>query len=104
MKVVTSELQKLPEFELKDYVAHIGEIRDDPQDPLAQVGAHVAQVQVFLTPEKDRTRKADEIIEDLRIKLEPLAKAQNFKKLYFSRIRTGPPVGKPVAIRIRGDD
>jgi multidrug efflux pump subunit AcrB len=104
MRFVEKEIAALGDNELKNYVSHIGEIRDDPQDPLAQVGAHVAQIQVFLTPEKDRVRTADQIIEDLRVKLEPVTKAQEFKKLYFSRIRTGPPVGKPVAIRIRGDN
>ena len=97
-------IANLPASELKDYVAHIGEIRDDQQDPLARYGAHVAQIQVFLTPEKDRERSADEIIDFLRIELAPLKTQQEFDELYFSPIRLGPPVGKPVAIRIRGEN
>jgi len=73
-RAIEQVVSQLGATELRDYVAHIGLHRDDHVDPFAQRGSHLGQIQVFLTPEKDRDRTAEEISEDLRLKLEPLKK------------------------------
>ncbi len=95
--------ESLSPQELVSYVTSIGEQKDDPNDPLTQRGTHLGQIQIFLTPERNRQASAAEIIERLRIKAEELTKQGPFLRVRFSRVRTGPPVGKPVAIRLRGE-
>ena len=97
-------IKSLPKTEVNDILTFIGTQKDDPQDPFTKSGPNLGQIQVFLTPEKDRIRNADRIIEDLRKKFLETEKKHHIERIFFSLIRTGPPVGKPVAIRIRGDD
>ncbi len=103
MKSVEKIVKSLPETELDNFVTQIGLIREDVQDSFTDRGTHLAQIHVFLKPEKSKgRRKADDIIQELRTKLEPIQ--SQFEELTFSKVRAGPPVGKPVSIRIRGDD
>jgi multidrug efflux pump subunit AcrB len=91
----------LPAEELETYVTTIGAMENDANDPFGVYGSHVAQVHVYLTPDDDRARSADEIIEGLREKASTMGQ---FKKISFEKIRHGPPVGKAVAARVKGDD
>lgn len=92
---------KLPKNELDSLVTQVGLITEDVHDPNARQGTHLAQSVVYLTPEAERKRTASEIIEDLRSKTKHL---DDFERLYFEKVRPGPPVGKAVAIKIRGDE
>ena len=56
---------------------------------------------VFLTPYNNRSRTADLIVEELRTKTDSLS---GFKNIIFSINTGGPPVGKPINIRIIGSD
>ncbi|RMF17662.1 MAG: efflux RND transporter permease subunit [Candidatus Dadabacteria bacterium] len=95
----------LPPEELKDVLTNIGIQQNDPNnDPFTKRGSHLGQVLAFLTPENQRTRTADEIIESLRPRMEEIAREQGYVSWSFDRMRPGPPVGKPVAIRVQGDD
>ncbi|MFK7827289.1 MAG: efflux RND transporter permease subunit [Oligoflexales bacterium] len=94
---------KLPASELKDLVTYSGLQQVDHMDPLKARASHVGQVGVYLSPESDRSRTVDEVIQAIRPDIEALASQQNAQRVYFSRQRIGPPVGKPVAIRIYGD-
>ena len=96
-------IKKLPQNELENYVTDIGIHQIDGNDPFTQRGSHLAQINVFLSPENERVRSADEIIESLRPTLEKVAAGHGFLKPHFTRKRHGPPVGKPVAIRVVGD-
>lgn len=101
-----SEIEKLiagdlkPE-ELNSFTTEVGMIRQDPNDPQTTRASHVAQIKVFLSPEPDRERSTNEIIANLRAKTKTLT---GFDRVDFEMQRYGPPVGKPVLIRIRGDD
>ncbi len=101
MKSVEAILAALPKTEIDHYITQGGITQNDPTDPFTNRSTHIGQVWVFLTPEQDRARNADQIIEELRPKMEKVA---GFNRVYFDRVRPGPPVGKPVAVRIRGDD
>ncbi|MFK7826913.1 MAG: efflux RND transporter permease subunit [Oligoflexales bacterium] len=90
--------------ELMNFVTYIGLQQSDPIDPFKAQASHLGQIGVYLSPESERNRSADSIVNSLRKKAEPLAKEHGLKKLLFVRQKLGPPMGKPVAIRIQGHD
>jgi len=102
-RALEETVQNLPDNELLDTVTMLGKQQLDGNDPFTQRGSHVGQIQVFLTPEKDRDLLAREIIAKLRGPIEKTAAQQGFTRVIFERVRSGPPVGKPVAIRLKGD-
>jgi multidrug efflux pump subunit AcrB len=94
--------------ELEELVATL------PDDELAsfntRVGVNVmlnaesenyAAMAVTLTPYNKRSRTADQIVEELRAKTLDF---EGFKEIIFSVETGGPPVGKPINIRITGSD
>jgi multidrug efflux pump subunit AcrB len=105
MEPVESIIQKLPKEEMLNYVMTVGEhrTRDDGAD--TKRGSHYGQFIVFLTPETDRSRVANVIIEDLKSKVQS-QKDQIHKDLVvtFDRVIPGPPVGKPISIGVRGEN
>ncbi|MEJ2719820.1 MAG: efflux RND transporter permease subunit, partial [bacterium] len=60
-----------------------------------------AMVRVNLTPYAARSRVADEVVEELREKTDRL---EGFEKLVYYIDAGGPPVGRPVTIRVVGSD
>ncbi|RKY65832.1 MAG: hypothetical protein DRP97_08655 [Candidatus Latescibacterota bacterium] len=52
-----------------------------------------------LVEPKYRKRTSDEIIAELREKVQPIS---GISKLAFSKIATGPPTGKPVEVKVKG--
>jgi multidrug efflux pump subunit AcrB len=100
MQPIEDVISKLPADELQNFTTKIGIQQQDPNDPDTQRGSHYAQVTVYLTPEMQRTRIADEIINDLRNKIQS---PEGLTELLFTRLRTGPPVGSPISIGVRGD-
>lgn len=94
-------ISSLPDKELDHYVTEVGITQNDPNDPFTTRGSHVAQIRVYLTPETKRKRSSDDIIADLR---KHVQKFPGFKEISFDAVKPGPPVGMPVAVRIRGDN
>ena len=93
----------LPSSDLDNYVTRVGIVRENVDDPYADRGAHLAQVHVYLTPEQTRGRRhTDTIISELRSRIDKDFKG-DFEKVSFEKVRAGPPVGKPVSIRLRGE-
>lgn len=86
--------------ELDDFVADIGITQDDPTDPFTSRASHVGQISVYLKPAADRDRETSEIIEDLRGKVDK----SGFTEISFDEVTPGPPMGRPVAVKIRGDN
>ena len=91
----------LPLSELDTYVTTIGKIEEDRQDPFSGQASNLAQITVYLTQAQDRKRTVEEIIEEMREKTKDI---KGFDDLRFDMPETGPPVGKPVEARIRGED
>jgi multidrug efflux pump subunit AcrB len=98
--------------------AKIGEIEDIisqlPREELASFNTRIGvdvilnaesesygAMAVILTPYTERTRTADQIVEDVRSKTDKLT---GFKEINYSINTGGPPVGKPINIRIIGSD
>lgn len=101
MKRIEAEVAKIPASEMDDYVTQVGVIQQDSGDPAAERASHLAQMQIFLKPEVDRKMTSDEMIARLREATEGFAE---FTEITFDNVRQGPPVGKPVSVRIRGED
>jgi len=101
MLPVEAAVSELSKEELDTYVATIGRIEEDRHDPYSGQASNLAQVTVYLTQEQDRKRSVDEIIVELR---EKLGDIKGFNELRFDKPATGPPVGKPVEVKIRGED
>ncbi len=97
-------LSEIPKSELRDVVTMVGMQQNDPTDPFKKRGSHIGQLSVYLTAEVDRERIADEIIESIRPQISQMAGKLGFDNLVIEKLRRGPPVGKPVAIRIAGED
>ncbi|HSA59269.1 MAG TPA: efflux RND transporter permease subunit [bacterium] len=104
MQVLERLAMVLLKNELDHVVTDVGVVQNDPSDPFTERGSHVGQVVVYLTPETKRDREAGEIMEALRAKLPPSVSEWGFERVSFDPIKPGPPVGKPVAVRIRGDE
>lgn len=95
-------IETLPENELDSYVTTVGNIFEGRAlDPYARRGSHLVQVNVYLTPETKRKRDSAQIVDSLRDRAE---KIEGFDKVYFEQIREGPPTGRAVDIKIKGDD
>jgi len=98
-----------------DKVSEIEDLVDQlPEDELASfntwigtniaVGAeseNYAAMSVLLTNYTDRKRSAEEIVEALRSKSELL---EGFTNIRYSIESGGPPVGKPISLRVTGSD
>ncbi len=92
----------LPKEDMDSFRTYLGSIDSEGRfDPEARRGTHLGQITVFLTPLQQRKRSPEEMINSLRPQLE---KIEGFEKLYFFKPREGPPVGRPVAVGIRGKD
>lgn len=91
----------LPETELMDYVTYVGQQLDFEAGLGRTRGSHYAQVAVYLTPQNTRNRKTQEIINELR---DRAAHITGLDRLSFEMVKPGPPVGKPLEVRIQGRD
>ncbi|MGB2705849.1 MAG: efflux RND transporter permease subunit, partial [Candidatus Omnitrophota bacterium] len=95
-------VETLPKNELDSYVTTVGNISEGRTlDPYMRRGSHLVQVNIYLTPESRRKRTANQIIESLRPQAQGI---QGLEKVRFEQIRGGPPMGKAVDIKIKGDD
>ncbi len=100
IKPVERIVSELPGEELDTYVTTVGKTEEDRHDPFAGQANNLVQVSVYLTPEQDRKRSVDEIIGQLRKETKDI---QGFTDLRFDKPQSGPPVGKPVEAKIRGE-
>lgn len=100
IKPIEDEILKLPEHELDTFITQIGVVQQDPGDPMSRYGSHLSQCVVYLTPPAKRKRTADDIILYLRGQIPAIKNV----KLSFDRVNPGPPVGKPIAVEIRGEE
>ncbi|RKY33067.1 MAG: AcrB/AcrD/AcrF family protein [Candidatus Omnitrophota bacterium] len=99
---IEDEIAELPQDELDAYTTQVGSIgRSWMFDPYGKSGSHVAQITVYVTPYTQRKRTLNEIIEALREKVKG---TPGFEKVYFEKEKEGPPVGKPIAVQIRGEE
>lgn len=95
-------VEDMPENELDAYTTQVGLIGQSwMYDEYGKQGSHVAQITVYLTPYTQRENTPSQIIERLRKRTNEV---EGFDKIYFEKEQAGPPVGKAIAIQIRGED
>ncbi|MBU0549547.1 MAG: efflux RND transporter permease subunit, partial [Candidatus Omnitrophica bacterium] len=95
-------VDSIPKEYVDTFETQIGILREERgHDPDIKRGSNLAQVNVYLTPSQARKKTAEEIVDEYRLKLTQI---KGFEKLYFSKFREGPPVGKAIYLRVRGED
>jgi len=96
-KQVEAIVSELGREELDSFVTRIG--------TFGNIGAsereNSAAVLVYLTPYATRERTADEIVTSLRYKSDKL---EGFDKINYIIDSGGPPVGRPIMMRVVGND
>lgn len=96
---IEKALKQFDNTVIDDYTLKIGAQQKDPNDPASKMGSEYGQVKVYLTPATERDITARQVIETLR---ESIGEPAGLKRIAFEQISGGPPVGKPVAIEVRG--
>ncbi|HPA72086.1 MAG TPA: efflux RND transporter permease subunit [Spirochaetota bacterium] len=94
-------IAKLPKKELDSFTARAGIIQEHPGDPYTKRGSNYGIIHVYLTPEDNRARTADQIIDGIRKEATGVG---GFDKIEFKMIKHGPPSGAPIFVTIKGDD
>ncbi len=97
VREVESIIRSLGEDELDSFVTRIGTFGDIGSSERE----NNAGVFVSLTPYADRERNADEIVESLREKTDQLA---GVERVFYVIDSGGPPVGRPIMMRVVGVD
>lgn len=96
---IEKEIEKLPEKELDYFLTTVGLQQEEAGDPATRRGTNLGQIQVYLQSD-GRDREAQEIMDEIQAAIE----VPDEVEISFEEIRTGPPVGKPVDVQIRGKD
>ena len=98
---VEEKVKELPQDQLDAYTTQVGSIGETWMfDPYGKSGSHTAQIAVYLTPYAERKRTVSQIISGLKEKIKDV---EGFDKIYFEKHEGGPPIGKAVAVKIRGE-
>jgi len=106
MVPVEKFVESIPKEYMDSYETMIGEAREERGfDPDAKTGSNFGAINVYLTPSQQRKKNSVELVKELRPALEKLKEQiPEFEKLHFREFKHGPPVGKAIDIRIRGED
>lgn len=97
VREIEALIEALPEEELDSFITRVGshgEFNLGENENWAFLG-------VYLTPYATRNRNADEILEELRTKTNGL---QGMDSIRFVVESGGPPVGRPITLRVVGSD
>jgi len=94
---VESLVSELGASELDSFVTRIGTFGDIGSSERENNAA----IFVSLTPFADRKRTADEIVESLREKTDKL---KGVERIFYTIDSGGPPVGRPITLRVVGED
>jgi multidrug efflux pump subunit AcrB len=108
IKKIEDLVAKLPSKYLDTYETNVGKMAEERGfDPNAKQGSNFAQVTVYLTPSQKRDKTAKEIMDMMRPELNKILeelKPKGVVRLYFQEFKEGPPVGRDIDLRIRGEN
>lgn len=90
-------VESLDRTELDSYVTRVG----DFGDVVPNESENFAAIWVSLTPFASRERNADQIVNALR---EQTSRLKGYEDIFFMIDAGGPPVGRPIHIRVVGSD
>ncbi len=94
IKEVEKIITELPDDELESFMGYVGRTEWGTTQNSGFIG-------VSLTPYSTRQRNADQIIESIREKIENV---EGIQKSVFDVDTGGPDVGKPITLRVIGND
>ncbi len=94
-KFETAALE-LPETEVRSVHTTAGLVITD-EDWVFR--SNLGQIWLDLTPSYDRQRSTDEIMADLRTRIEKISGPVSVE---LAKLNTGPPLGKPVELKVKG--
>ncbi len=100
-------LKSVKKDEFKCLHVYVGEDYTKITDPKPPYATYKSTFDVYLVPEKERKRTADEINLDLRNKIAAAQKNGSLAgdmEVKIESVFNGPPVGKPVNVEIQGKD
>ena len=90
--------RRLPAGEVRSVITKSGTMNDEGK---IVFGSHLGEVVVELSRDEDKRRSMDEIIDELR---RELASLPDVKRLEFVKMRSGPPTGKAVEVKVKGPE
>ncbi|MFC1667799.1 efflux RND transporter permease subunit [Chlamydiota bacterium] len=98
----------IPNDYLDTYETIVGMISEERGfDPNEKQGSNYGQINVYLTPTSLRDKTSSEIIALIKDDVTAVFKRLNKEgvtKLFFKELGGGPPIGKAIDVRIRGED
>ena len=97
VREVEALLDQLPEGEVDSYVTRVG----TQGEFIMGENENWAVIEVYLSPYSTRNRIADEIVSSLREKTD---RFEGYENLLYYVDAGGPPVGRPITLRIVGTD
>ena len=102
MEPVEDLVASIPREYVDTYETQVGILEEERGfDPDTRRGSNFAQINVYLTPSQTRKKTAEEIVNEYGGGLKEIT---GFQELYFREFKEGPPVGKPIYLRIRGEE
>ncbi len=96
---IEAQVAALPPEELQSFATRVGHLSTEADKNRGE-HSNWAVITVYLSGEAERRRTAAEIIDDLRGRI----RARPGERILFEIRRVGPPVGKPVEIRVASND
>jgi multidrug efflux pump subunit AcrB len=100
-------VSSIPETELESTHTKIGDEAERGLDLKPRKGTHRGSIKLNLVPEVERTRSAEQILSDLRLRVKKAKEngtVNNRLTTKFEIEQEGFPVGKAISIEIRGDN
>ncbi|MBY4677521.1 efflux RND transporter permease subunit [Marinobacterium arenosum] len=85
----------------EDMRAVVGYAGQQFTETAPQFGEQYGQILVGLKPKSEQNRSVDQLIEAVRADVQALAGPVNVS---FLRLAGGPPVSKPISVKVRGDE
>ncbi|KAA3662513.1 MAG: AcrB/AcrD/AcrF family protein [Calditrichaeota bacterium] len=95
-KIEAEALAMREDWYVQDIVTNVGLLQGNEEWVTAK---HVAQLIVQTVPTEDREISIDDILEELRRRT---AHISGTTSLEFEKISGGPPVGKPISVKVQG--
>lgn len=96
MRKFEAEALKLPKSEVQDVITNIGLLQGNEEWVTKK---SVAQLILQLVPKENRSMTVDDILNDLR---QRTAHISGPISLEFEKMSGGPPVGKPISVKVQG--
>lgn len=94
-------IDTVPESEREGIATRVGHHDTDVYGLTKGLHKNWGMITVYLRPSRERDRNSQLIMDDVKAELKTF---KDFSKLYVEKYYDGPPIGRPIEIRLAGDD